>query len=422
MKKINDKQKLAIAAIFKNEGPYILEWIAFHRTIGVDNFFIADNGSTDGSSDLLQALEKLGIITYIPFPSTPGVPPQLSAYKKIINEHISEAQWFAFIDADEFLLPTDGETSIKPALQRLTEDNSIGAIAVNWATYGSSHHKEYSADLVVERFNYRATKDFGVNRHYKSIVRSDAYVDTHENPHLFKIKEGLRYVHANNRNITQYNQEIIGLSQETCWEPFRINHYIVKSFEEFTLKKNRGRATIAAAAGLNRNNSFFQGHDRNDEKETINSNLLELIKNEINRLKQQLIQIKTDKNIIELPFPKAPKLIGCMDYAKLIGSDLEFLGWAFFDDNSPVTFHASIDNFIFETKATTKIFRPDVKRKILGAPIDCGFRTSISLSEIPRNLLHKEIYLNATTTGASYRIPAGSSYQYPLPETTKLAR
>ena len=39
--------RLAIGAIFKNEGPYILEWIAFHRAVGVDRFFIADNASDE---------------------------------------------------------------------------------------------------------------------------------------------------------------------------------------------------------------------------------------------------------------------------------------------------------------------------------------------------------------------------------------
>ncbi len=33
----------------KNEGPYIVEWIAYHRAIGVDNFLIYTNGCEDGT-------------------------------------------------------------------------------------------------------------------------------------------------------------------------------------------------------------------------------------------------------------------------------------------------------------------------------------------------------------------------------------
>lgn len=37
--------KFSIASIIKNESPYILEWIAYHLSIGVEHFYIADNCS-----------------------------------------------------------------------------------------------------------------------------------------------------------------------------------------------------------------------------------------------------------------------------------------------------------------------------------------------------------------------------------------
>jgi hypothetical protein len=36
--------KLAICAIFKDEAPYLLEWLAFHRMIGIDLLVLHDNG------------------------------------------------------------------------------------------------------------------------------------------------------------------------------------------------------------------------------------------------------------------------------------------------------------------------------------------------------------------------------------------
>jgi len=45
--------KIAIVAIFKNEFSYILEWISYHLEIGEDHFYIADNVSDDGTSQLL---------------------------------------------------------------------------------------------------------------------------------------------------------------------------------------------------------------------------------------------------------------------------------------------------------------------------------------------------------------------------------
>ena len=51
---------IGICGIFKNECPYILEWVAYHRITGVDEIVVYDNCSDDGSSELLTALEKAG--------------------------------------------------------------------------------------------------------------------------------------------------------------------------------------------------------------------------------------------------------------------------------------------------------------------------------------------------------------------------
>ncbi len=59
---------ISIGAIFKNEHPFILEWLAYHISLGVHDFYIADNISTDGSSELLHYLDKAGYIHRIEFP------------------------------------------------------------------------------------------------------------------------------------------------------------------------------------------------------------------------------------------------------------------------------------------------------------------------------------------------------------------
>lgn len=43
---------LSIGAIFKDEAPYLAEWIEFHRLVGVEHFFLYDNLSTDEKSML----------------------------------------------------------------------------------------------------------------------------------------------------------------------------------------------------------------------------------------------------------------------------------------------------------------------------------------------------------------------------------
>ena len=49
----------------KNEGPFLLEWIAFHQCIGVTNFLFYSNDCDDGTDTLLDALAELGHVTHL---------------------------------------------------------------------------------------------------------------------------------------------------------------------------------------------------------------------------------------------------------------------------------------------------------------------------------------------------------------------
>ncbi len=278
------KAKLAIGAIFKNEEPYILEWIAYHRTLGVEEFYIADNNSDDGTTNLLAALHSAGIIRYFPFPHLPNQPPQLPAYQEIMRRFGKRTDWIAFIDADEFLLANDCNERMSDLLRNLNP--SIGAVAVNWAIYGSSSHEIFSDELVMERFSKRARDNFGANFHYKSIVRTSAYRSTSNNPHHFLLSRGHTYTHLDGSKLVEHPKRGLGLSDQIHWKPFRINHYVVKSKQEFEQRKSaRGRATTFENK---RNCRFFENHDRNDVFDPISSDIVSDTNREISKIKQAI--------------------------------------------------------------------------------------------------------------------------------------
>jgi hypothetical protein len=43
----------AICAVFRDEAPYLAEWVEFHRLVGVEHFFLYDDRSRDASRDVL---------------------------------------------------------------------------------------------------------------------------------------------------------------------------------------------------------------------------------------------------------------------------------------------------------------------------------------------------------------------------------
>jgi len=59
-------QTTTLIATARNEGPFVLEWVAYHRAIGFDRIIILSDTCADGSDALLAALDQAGVITHVP--------------------------------------------------------------------------------------------------------------------------------------------------------------------------------------------------------------------------------------------------------------------------------------------------------------------------------------------------------------------
>lgn len=260
---MKDGPKLGVAAIVKDELADLREWIAFHLALGVSHFLIADNESRDGTREYLQQLESLGLVTLIEVPTRDDEKPQLRAYRELLARCPADLDLLAFIDADEYLLPLEDDAasppSLLPWLGRIFAEESVSALALNWACFGSSGARFREEGLVIERFLQRPPRTFRANRHYKSIVRPR---DVREflNPHHVELARG-HYVNGEGEPLERLDERP-GLSRKVVWAGARVNHYIIKSVEEFLLGKSaRGSA---ATPGHHKGRDYFQRFDRND--------------------------------------------------------------------------------------------------------------------------------------------------------------
>ncbi len=134
---------LAIAAIIKNEGEYIEEWVKYHLLVGVERIYLYDNGSYDNTKDVLEPYIRGGSVVYTTYP---GAGMQFRAYNDAIRKHKNECEYIAFIDADEFLMPVKQGQSLAEVVKRImgTYPKAAG-LAVNWRMFGSSGHVQKPA-------------------------------------------------------------------------------------------------------------------------------------------------------------------------------------------------------------------------------------------------------------------------------------
>ncbi len=242
---------LAVCAIAKNEGVYFREWIEWHKNLGVEKFYIYDNESSDHTKEVLAPYIESGLVEYTFFP---GKRQQLVAYDHCLDKHRLDTHWIAVIDVDEFIVPIKDKT-IPEFLKRF---ENFAAVEINWLIYGSGGAKKMEAGGVMERFKYHSLPNHISNRHVKSIVnprRVFSFTGCHEatrlsgciaDSHGVPIKKHFR--------DREPQQDII-----------RINHYAVKSYEEFLEKISRGKANTTNLYKLD----YFNRFDLNDIKELV---------------------------------------------------------------------------------------------------------------------------------------------------------
>jgi hypothetical protein len=163
--------------LYRNEAPYLQEWIEYHRMIGFDSFLIMNDNSTDDTQCLLDAYSKAGIVQRIPEDIDDNVygRPQVKETLNYINDRVFDVcsnylasrpdasrTWMMTHDTDEFLAinKTDTVQSLQDAVRELSEtrDPRVQSISVPRLEFGSSGLQHYDDGLMIERFHRRYDK------------------------------------------------------------------------------------------------------------------------------------------------------------------------------------------------------------------------------------------------------------------------
>jgi hypothetical protein len=223
------KHNVAICCIVKNEDIYFEEWIDYHIKIGVTHFYIYDNESANPVSNVVASYIKQGFVTV---ETILGTEKQTTAYGECLKKYKDECQWLAFIDVDEFIVPKTLNGNLPEFLSQYAD---YGGLGINWLVFGSSGHKDKPKGTQKNNFTKRSLKTHPVNEHIKSIVQTRYVKGPGHDPHHFMYKKKKYCV---NENFERLHGPIVKHTSNKI----QLNHYFLRSLEEFKIKVSRGRA------------------------------------------------------------------------------------------------------------------------------------------------------------------------------------
>lgn len=247
------KFNIAATIIIKNERKYILEWIEYHRILGIEHFFIYDNESTDETKKILESYIKQGIVSYA---FIKGQKKQTLCYEDSVARNKKNVKWMAFLDTDEFInihVP-------KNLPSFLNKYENFSGIGINWISYDSNGHETTPQNgFVISNFTRRHhnPNDYLPNKHIKCIVKTShilCFITPHIPKLIFSFNKNHYLVTENKKKITSPLTETISTKE------IQINHYFSKSKEEYLKKIVRGRADNGIIRNVNKNDYCFDGN------------------------------------------------------------------------------------------------------------------------------------------------------------------
>jgi len=224
--------KLKLAALAKDEGAYLPEWIFHHLTFGVDEIEVYVNNTTDNSVAVLTSIaqhypvkitfaDKLFKSATFDF--------QVLAYNKIVKAAVADGfTHLLLLDIDEFWTPADFSTSIKQAIINLGEPDVVN---FNWFVH--CDESEFGPC-------YQPSMKIRTNPHVKTLFKLAAPWDKVGIHNV--LGKSLTYTRGDGKAFDFGDSPHCALSDAQCLDhDYFIVHRLYRSEREYISLLGRGR-------------------------------------------------------------------------------------------------------------------------------------------------------------------------------------
>ena len=139
----------------RNEGAFLLEWLAHHRAVGFTDFLVLSNDCQDGSDRMLNRLAEMGKLAHEHNPPPYDKAGIQFAGLKRASDHplLQQADWILPLDIDEFVNIHVGDRSLTALLAALP---GADAITLTWRLFGNAGVVAFKDEPVTAQFTRAA--------------------------------------------------------------------------------------------------------------------------------------------------------------------------------------------------------------------------------------------------------------------------
>ncbi|MEX0968898.1 MAG: glycosyltransferase family 2 protein [Paracoccaceae bacterium] len=266
--------KTQLVSCVKDEAVFMVEWVAHHHLLGFDDICIYTNDCTDGTVELLEAIQAAGYCRRFDNPVPEGAAPQSTAYRRHAKLGRGDSYDHQMVlDCDEFLNIHTGNGSLFALLAAIPDGTDL--LCINWRNFGDSNRKAWEPGCVTAQFEHALAINAKPNKLVKTLVLSPRKFDrlgTHtprrfiaQGP-LVVLNGALKYI-----DVPTVHRHLLwktlrnGLPEHRSHKLAQINHYSVKTADSFVLRQLRGRG--ASTKADRHTAEFFADRNKNDEIE-----------------------------------------------------------------------------------------------------------------------------------------------------------
>ena len=266
--------QVTAVSMMKDEGPYVIEWIAHHLALGFSDLVVYTNDCSDGTDDMLIRLEELGLAHHRRNVIPEGLRPQPSALNHAQDEPVVQgSDWVIVMDADEFLSIRHGDGTVDTLIAAAKEQDANG-IVVTWRIFGSGGVVDWSRAPVTEQYLMAAPVTWNKGWGVKTLFAFDAdywklgiHRPKMKTRHIkTDFPDRVKWLTGSGRVMEDYFKfrGWRSITRTVGYDWVQLNHYAVKSVDSYAIRKLRGNVNFKKDKY---NSDYWSLQDRNEVRD-----------------------------------------------------------------------------------------------------------------------------------------------------------